>query len=55
MKKITLKDWKTGRAPKGTIYTGIKQPYLRTKNGDRYDITDGLAQEITRRRKEIFS
>lgn len=54
-KKITLKDWKTKTAPKGTIYTGTSQPYLRTQSGERYDITTGLARHINRVRKEMLS
>lgn len=54
-KKITLTEWKNKTAPKGTIYTGTRQPYLRTKNGERYDITAGLARHINRVRKELLA
>ena len=55
MKKITLQDWKNQTAPKGTIYTGTRQPYLRTQSGERYDITEGLAREIKRIRREVLA
>ena len=54
-KKITLRDWKNKTAPKGTIYTGTRQPYLRTQSGERYDITPGLAHYINRARKELLA
>ena len=50
MKQITLKQWLSGKAPKGTIYTSTKQPYMRTSKGARYNVTLELAREIEKRR-----
>lgn len=53
MKKITLNQWLNGKAPKGTIFTGTKQPYMKTPNGTRYDVTHELAGEIEKRRASL--
>jgi hypothetical protein len=50
---ITLKHWKDGRAPRGTIFTNTPQPYLKTKEGMRYEITAELADEIKRLRRNL--
>ena len=55
MKKITLKDFKRGTAPKGSYWiNGTVSPYMTTKSGERYEITRGLEKFLSRRRREML-